>query len=300
MYQLFLISSISQDMYVQTIRTLKELTGMVSGQKISTFNLITKPHQSLDLDFNPGSSQIEQNMMKCTTVWKKKPGMSLLSSEDEKHFSDDIFNEKKNFEWTFQIIIIPFSSKNQQCFSQSIYETTLTYYYSKKQFMKDETKTDDIDKLENFTNDNVSSNDNKSNSELNSLGSNKYEKCNKKNSNEKIESFKGFLYGLGFNVINQYWLNGIRFFYNDIVIEIFRVYVKVKNQSLFLNEKTQIKLLDATNSFQIKAYINISKSTDVDLINKGLKDLAEFKDFIKDLIDFDISNIEYVDYRIKL
>ena len=45
--------------------------------------------------------------------------------------------------------------------------------------------------------------------------------------------------------------------------------------------KNKLKLLDDSNQFQIKAYININKSTEIDSINLGVKEPIKLQEFLK-------------------
>lgn len=107
-----------------------------------------------------------------------------------------------------------------------------------------------------------------------------------------------FLEELGYDVVNQYWIKGVRFFYGDIIIEIYKVFVRDDDLP---SGKTNIplKLLDVSNTFQVKTYINIPKATDVELISMGVKQLQKLKDLLKSLFVLGIPDRTCMDMRVK-
>ncbi|RCK66831.1 Mediator of RNA polymerase II transcription subunit 18 [Candida viswanathii] len=113
------------------------------------------------------------------------------------------------------------------------------------------------------------------------------------------DSFLVFLSDLGYEVINQYWLKGIRFFYGDIIIEIYKIFVRDDADLDGTAHGIKLKLLDESNQFQIKTYININKSTEIDLINLGVKELIKLQDALKNLFVLEIPDRMYMDSRVK-
>lgn len=113
------------------------------------------------------------------------------------------------------------------------------------------------------------------------------------------DSFLVFLSDLGYEVINQYWLKGIRFFYGNIIIEIYKIFVRDDNDSNITTDGIKLKLLDESNQFQIKAYININRSTEIDLINLGVKELIKLQDALKNLFVLEIPDRMYMDSRVR-
>ncbi|KAI3403438.2 SRB5 [Candida oxycetoniae] len=112
------------------------------------------------------------------------------------------------------------------------------------------------------------------------------------------DSFLIFLNDLGYSVINQYWVKGVRFFYGDIIIELFKVFIRDDSQSEDDDRGIKLKLLDDSNTFQIKCYINIAKSTEIELINQGVKHLGHLQDLIKGLFLLEISDRSFLDSRV--
>ncbi|KAG7666417.1 SRB5 [[Candida] subhashii] len=118
---------------------------------------------------------------------------------------------------------------------------------------------------------------------------------------QRRSSFLLFLQDLGYEVINQFWIKGIRFFHGDIIIEIFKVLIRDDAPDAQTDPaKIKLKLLDESNNFQIKVYINIPKSTDVEQINHGIKDLIKLQDFLKNLFVLEIPDRMYMDSRVVL
>lgn len=111
------------------------------------------------------------------------------------------------------------------------------------------------------------------------------------------DSFLQFLGDLGYDVVNQYWIKGIRFFHGDIVIEIFKIFIR-DDSPVPSNGKLKLKLLDESNTFQIKAYLNFPKSTDVEPIKQGTKELLRLQDFFKNLFKLTIPDRMYMDSRV--
>lgn len=120
------------------------------------------------------------------------------------------------------------------------------------------------------------------------------------NTTELKDSFLQFLEDLGYDVINQYWLKGIRFFHGDIVIEIFKVLIRDDNdQAKSANDqRIPLKMLDETNTFQIKTYITYPKGTNVDQVSKGSKDLTHLKATLQNLFELEVPDRMFMDSRV--
>uniref|UniRef100_A0A0L0NVA8 Mediator of RNA polymerase II transcription subunit 18 n=1 Tax=Candidozyma auris TaxID=498019 RepID=A0A0L0NVA8_CANAR len=116
---------------------------------------------------------------------------------------------------------------------------------------------------------------------------------------ETKDSFLEFLEELGYDVVSQYWQRGIRFFYGDIVIDIFKIFVRDDDPSQTSNDtRLQIKLLDESNAFQIKAYINYPKDYSVDIVNQGTKELVKLKELLNNLFELEVPERQYMDSRV--
>ena len=241
-HQLSLVSTVEHGYYVQTVATLKALTGLQSTQNIATYNLVTKPHDVFKPKVEAGKvNQIEQYYMKCITTWDEDTGdieKPILKDSNTVEASRLFVGDNNKRIWTLQISDIPVAGKNQTCSAQTIYDSTLVHHHTK---VVDKVEKENLDQFEFVRND----------------------------------SFLQFLSDLGYDVINQFWLKGVRFFHGDIVIEIFKVFIR-DDERQSSDNAIALKLLDESNTFQFKAYINVPKATDVDAINQGTKELLKY------------------------
>lgn len=247
-----------------------------------------------------------------------------------------LFCEEDNVErvWTLQISDIPVAGKNQGCCQQQIYESTLVHTHTaveiklekddpmdidtnndKKDGNKtDESKQEGDDKLLEVTGEGIMKNaeeektkhdENDSdimeidapNTETQTLVQPLSSRVSQRTARK--DSFLMFLSDLGYEVVNQYWQKGVRFFYGDIIIEIYKIFIRDESNQADSNEGIKLKLLDDSNQFQIKAYININKSTEIDSINLGVKELIKLQEFLKNLFVLEIPDRMFMDSRIK-
>lgn len=111
------------------------------------------------------------------------------------------------------------------------------------------------------------------------------------------DSFLQFLEDLGYDLVNQYWVKGIRFFHGDIVIEIYKIFIRDDGNNS-ADGRLKLKLLDESNTFQIKAFINFPKSTDLESINSGTKSLLRLQGFLKNLFRLEIPDRMFMDSRV--
>lgn len=293
-HQLSLVATLPHSNYIQTISTLQALTGLALPQNISTYTLICKPINKFKPKFEPGKvNQTEQYFIKCITIWDDLDDIDLghpYINEPivtQKLFGNPLTPEKEEIAgfrkvWTLQISDIPVAGKNQVCSAQNIFESTLTHNHvsiervekdklrDKEQKEKTESDLIDLDKEDHDANDDITT----------------------KN------SFIQFLNDLGYDTINQFWIKGIRFFHGDIVIEIFKVFIRDDSNKNYASNEIPLTLLDKSNSFQVKCFINIPKATDIDLINQGTKELLKLQDFLKNLINLEIPDRIYMDSRV--
>ncbi|KAI5950587.1 SRB5 [Candida margitis] len=115
----------------------------------------------------------------------------------------------------------------------------------------------------------------------------------------KNDSFLIFLNDLGYEVVNQYWIKGVRFFYKDIIIEIYKVFIRDDGYDAGATDAIKLKLLDESNTFQIKCFVNVPKTTDIELINAGAKELSKLQEFVKNLFILEIPDRMFMDSRIQ-
>lgn len=261
-HQLSLVATVEHDYYVQTVATLKALTGLQSAQEIATYTLITKPHDVFKPKVEAGKvNQIEQHYMKCITTWDEDTGdIEKPIRKDTPLAAGRLFVGGNKRIWTLQIADIPVAGKNQACSAQTIYDSTLVHHHTK---VVGKVEKPDLDQFEFVRND----------------------------------SFLQFLSDLGYDVINQFWLKGVRFFHGDVVIEIFKVFIR-DDEHLSSDNTIALKLLDESNTFQFKAYMNVPRATDVDAINQGTKELLKLQDFLKNLVKLEIPDRIHMDSRV--
>ena len=327
-HQLSLVSSIPHNQYGQTVSTLQALTGLLFPQPIATYTLITKPHNVFKPKFEPGKvNQIEQYFMKCITTWTDqtseklniaKPVVKDGENDDilvDKLFGGDVDGSPRR-NWTLQISDIPIAGKNQACSAQTIFESTLVHTHTTVKYIEEVSGKDEAEGQETAREGNeesTSEGNEESTSEAKEdtttqhgdnliedvdMDSNTQEPLKIIESQNRKDSFLQFVEELGYDVVNQYWIKGIRFFHGDIVIEIFKVLVRDDTVETTADGKIKLKLLDESNTFQIKTYINIPKATDVELINQGTKDLLRLQEFLKNLFQLEIPDRMFMDSRV--
>lgn len=273
--------------------------------------------------------------MRCTTTWVDSTSDHLdiavpILRDSTEILADRLFVGHDNLkQWTLQIADIPNAGKNQACCAQNIYESTLVHHHTKvkeapkppkevdaMEVVKDEpleVKSEDNapkEKEEQEKEDPVKKEDGKDEEikledvvdvKMEDVVDVKIEETVDLKVEEPIpeskDSFLQFVEDLGYDVINQYWVSGIRFFQGDIIIEIYKIFVRDDSPSSN-KDKIKLKLLDESNTFQIKTYINCPKSTDVEFVNQGTKDLLRLQEFFKNLFVLEVPDRMFMDSRI--
>lgn len=331
-HQLLLCSSISQSNYIQTVSTLQALTGVLHPQDIATYTLLTKPHNVFKPKVEPGKvNQIEQYYMRCTTTWNDNDAMRLNLAQPIDPTQSDIrverlFSGKKVNHWTLQISDMPNAGKNP-VLAHNFYESTVVHHHTARHVstkaepnanQPPTAEQDDIMQIDSAPNgspirvdsesDIVEVQPDKADEAINNGTQNEEKKPEdqvagtQNNEIESIEvkdSFLQFLEELGYDVVNQYWQKGIRFFHGDIVIEIFKIFVRDDDPAATSEgEKLKLKLLDESNTFQIKAFINYPRGASVDLVNQGIKDLVKLKGTLHNLFELEVPDRTYMDSRV--
>ncbi|ODV82387.1 uncharacterized protein CANTADRAFT_143504 [Suhomyces tanzawaensis NRRL Y-17324] len=261
----------------------------------------------------------------------------LKGGDNDDVLADRLFSGDEPVErnWTLQVSDIPIAGKNQLCSAQTIYESTLVHTHTTVKEgpsaptaptapteptseipqapTEPEPATEenpastevvdldamDVDAIEVDHVDLTGEDDKKDTTEVKEEDKKETQVPEVATKNAKKDSFLQFIEDLGYDLINQYWVKGIRFFHKDIVIEIFKVFVRDDTTESSHPGRIKLKLLDESNNFQIKAYINIPKSTDVELINQGNKDLLKIQEFLKNLFELQIPDRMFMDSRVK-
>ena len=65
-----------------------------------------------------------------------------------------------------------------------------------------------------------------------------------------------------------------------------------------VNLRLKLKLLDSSNTFQIKTYLNFPKGASVDLLTQGTKDLAKLKESLANLFELEVPDRMFMDTRV--
>lgn len=294
--QLLLCATIPHSKYTQTVSTLEALTGILQPQQISTYTLFTKPYNAFRPKFEPGKvNQIEQYYMRCSTVWSDEASAQLDLGQphiagESQVLVDRLFAGKEVKHWTFHISDLPNAGKSP-VLVHNFHESTLVHHHTKGLAVADIQA-----ELKTGASSTGPGPDIKTEAE--DLGVDLMEVDTPAPSTEAKDSFLQFLEALGYEVVNQYWIMGIRFFHGDIIIEIFKVFVRDDDAPVTADGRLKLKLLDLSNTFQIKAYINFPKGASVDLVSQGTKDLTRLKDSLANLFELEVPDRMFMDSRV--
>lgn len=124
----------------------------------------------------------------------------------------------------------------------------------------------------------------------------------------------GYLDELGYIYEAEFWRNGIRFFYGNIIIEIYQLYIidDDKNKSMTDSESQNVnntqnnkdssplslKLLDKSGNCFVKAFVNVGSLNDVENVSLGTKQLESLKNELSEIIELHIPDRLAMDSRI--
>lgn len=296
-FQLCLVSTVPHNSYVQTTSAFEALTGMKTPQPISTYTLVTKPHDVFKPKVDPGKvNQVEQYYLRCTTEWRDEGSEAfditrpLIRDSDNSVQARILFSEQDHERvWTMQLSEIPLGGKTQVS-AQNVFESTMVHHQTKEKdrqqnstLKNESTDVEILDVEKTNGNDETADLENQMTSEIFT----------------RRDSFLQFLSDLGYDVLNQYWIKGVRYFYGEIIIEIYKVLIRDdEDQSKSKSGHIKLKLLDESNTFQLKTFINVPKSTDINLINQGTKDLLHLQETLSSLITLEKPDRKYMDARV--
>lgn len=304
-HQLLLTSCIPHNKFTQTVATLQALTGSRNPQAIATYTILTKPRNVFKPKFEPGKvNQIEQFYMKCTTVWDDgaSQGFDITApvlKESSDINVDRLFSGKEVKHWTLQISDIPNAGKNQVC-AQNFYESTIVHHHTrgKETHLTGEKPQEPNDDLIEISPHSASSAPEATETQPQiTIEDVEMTDASEETPAEVKDSFLQFIEDLGYGVVNQYWMKGIRFFHGDIVIEIFKILIR-DDEAPFQESKIKLQLLDESNAFQIKTYISFPKGASVDLINKRTKDLTNLQTTLHNLFELEVPDRMCMDSRV--
>ncbi|KAG7735131.1 hypothetical protein KL948_000697 [Ogataea haglerorum] len=102
----------------------------------------------------------------------------------------------------------------------------------------------------------------------------------------QADDILGYMDELGYMPETEYWVRGVRFFYNDVIIEVFRVY----------HWKEQQELLDP--KYQVRCVVNVARLNDLDSVARGTKQLEALKTELSGLIELDLYERTSLDGRV--
>lgn len=108
---------------------------------------------------------------------------------------------------------------------------------------------------------------------------------------KKGDSFQ-FLQSLAYKFQFEYWQKGFQFVYGNAVIQLTRIHI--------LDETTKaIKLLDPSQQWIVKVYIDVGHLTDIEALNKAVKELEKVKTELHGLMNLEIPDRNAFDTRIR-
>ncbi|TID19829.1 hypothetical protein CANINC_003712 [Pichia inconspicua] len=122
----------------------------------------------------------------------------------------------------------------------------------------------------------------------------------------------GYIDELGYIHETEYWVNGVRFYYDDVIIEVMRVFIadndatrKVDsiNQSFAdcsteTDSFTPLKLLSSDGRFFMRAMVNVTDVTDLESVATGTRQLDHLKRELEEVVTLRIPDRTSMDSRI--
>lgn len=296
-HKLLLTLTVPHKNYAQTVATLQALTGITHPQKISTYTLVTRPRNVFKPKFEPGKvNQIEQYYMRCSTVWDDDASRDLDLSqpvlEDLMILVDRLFSGKEVKNWTLHVLDIPKASAGSVS-AFNFYESTLVHHHAEGSLRCVEEPVEESKEAVKLEDDGLV--------ELMEIdGEPKTEEIKQEPTpaTPKKDSFLIFLEELGYDVVNQYWIRGARFIHGDIVIELYKMFIRDDEVPADANGKLKLKLIDSTNTFQVQCFVTFPRNASVDAISQGSRDLVKLKGTLQNLIDLSVPDRMHMDSRV--
>ncbi|GME98851.1 unnamed protein product [Ambrosiozyma monospora] len=124
----------------------------------------------------------------------------------------------------------------------------------------------------------------------------------------ETDDIMGYVDELGYIPDIEFWNNGVRFYYNDIVIEVFRLYVHSRGGQQPGNgigdgntngvHQVPLRLLDGSETYQVKCFVNVSKLNDLENVARGAKQLENLKNDLSGLLSLDVPDRISLDSRV--
>lgn len=100
-----------------------------------------------------------------------------------------------------------------------------------------------------------------------------------------------FLQSLAYMFKFEYWQKGFQFVYGNAVIQLTRVHV--------LSEAGDIKLLDPSEQWLVKVYVDVGLLTDIEALNKATKELEKVKAELHGLMTLEMAERNAFDTRVR-
>jgi len=129
----------------------------------------------------------------------------------------------------------------------------------------------------------------------------------------------GYLDELGYMHENEFWINGLRFYYGNIVMELTQLYIIDKsttsqsneidltlkgesNQNTSLDKINQkkLKVFNSKGSYHLKCFINIGSLNDLENVSYAIKQLEILKKELSEIVDLKVPDRTLMDIKILL
>lgn len=134
----------------------------------------------------------------------------------------------------------------------------------------------------------------------------------------------GYLDELGYMHETEFWNNGIRFYYNNVIIEIYQLYTldDEKNNNVIIDADSEminddptqstsnnkdpkndssslhLKLLDPSGTCFLKSYVNVGSLNDIESVSLGTRQLETLKKELSELVELHVPDRTAMDSRI--
>lgn len=120
----------------------------------------------------------------------------------------------------------------------------------------------------------------------------------------------GYLDELGYMHETEFWTNGVRFYYGNVILELSHIYIldnktdaigvdlNITDGSNTTNITSKLKLLDGSGNCHVKAYVNVGALTDLESVSLGIKQLESLKRELSEIVELHIPDRTVMDSRI--
>lgn len=117
----------------------------------------------------------------------------------------------------------------------------------------------------------------------------------------------GYLDELGYMHEAEFWTDGVRFYYGNVILELSKIYIlDNNNKSVVIDtesssqslSESNLKLLDGSGNCHVKAYVNVGALNDLESAALGIKQLESLKKELADIVELTIPDRTVMDSRI--